>query len=182
MTFQRHEGDKAMQEKTPREHTDESRQGAQDLRDLARAFVMEALAAARHEIAALRAQADGRTGQARLFRALAMAERVHWNKALMVLRGKTSTTDENLNGASQFLEEAVLAYKAMLESAEGPARGLIDQFLRTSRNHLGLLGKSPEREVSAYQVCQICGFIARENVPEHCPVCRALPEKFQRVE
>jgi rubrerythrin len=133
VTFQRHEGDKAMQEKTPREHTDESRQGAQDLRDLTRAFVMEAL-------------------------------------------------DENLNGASQFLEEAVLAYKAMLESAEGPARGLIDQFLRTSRNHLGLLGKSPEREVSAYQVCQICGFIAREKVPDHCPVCRALPEKFQRVE
>lgn len=171
-----------MREETRQGDPLEQRKDMPDSRDLVRAFVMEALAAARHEIAALRAQACGCLGHARLFRALASAERVHWNKALMLLRGKTSTTDENLNGARLFLEEAVAVYKAMMEAAEGPARGLLDQFLRTSRNHLGIFGQAQEKEVPAYHVCQICGFIARGKAPDRCPVCQALPEKFQRVE
>lgn len=171
-----------MRGKAPQEDPREFRLDAAESYDLVTAFVMEALAAARHEIAALRAQADGRNGHARLFRALALAERVHWKKALMLLRGKISTTEKNLAGAELFVEEAVTTYKGLLENAEGPPRGLMDQFLRTSRNHLGILRQALEREVPAYHVCQICGFLARENPPERCPVCQALPGKFQRVE
>lgn len=125
------------QNRMPKGDPQEHRKDRDDSRDRVKAFVMEALAAARHEIVAHRAQAGGRAGHARLFRAMALAEGVHWNKAIMLLWGKVWTTDENLNGAGLFLEEAVTACKAMMEAAQGSARGLLGQFLHSSPNHLG---------------------------------------------
>lgn len=148
---------------------------------LATAFVLESVAAAKNEIRARKAESEARSKAARLLRALTRAQSVHSNKGLMLLRGKISSTDENLADLMQTLERSVVTYEGILEEVEGAARGFVDQLLRTTRNHLGLLRKYNEQEEKTYCVCQICGFIAIDKVPERCPVCQAVKEKFLEI-
>lgn len=148
---------------------------------LATAFVLESVAAAKNEIRARKAKSEARSKAARLLRALTRAQSVHSNKGLMLLRGKISSTDDNLADLMQTLERSVVTYEGILEEVEGAARGFVDQLLRTTRNHLGLLRKYNEQEEKTYCVCQICGFIAIDKVPEHCPVCQAVKEKFLEI-
>ena len=148
---------------------------------LATAFVLETVAAAKNEIRARKAEREARSTAARLFRALTSAQRVHSNKGLMLLRGKTSSTDDNIADLMQALERSVATYESILEEVEGAVRGFVDKLLRTTRNHLGLLRKHNEQEEKTYCVCQICGFIATEEVPERCPVCQAVKERFLEI-
>lgn len=148
---------------------------------LATAFVLESVAAAKNEIRARKAESEARSKAARLLRALTRAQSVHSNKGLMLLRGKISSTDDNLADLMQTLERSVVTYEGILEEVEGAARGFVDQLLRTTRNHLGLLRKYNEQEEKTYCVCQICGFIAIDKVPERCPVCQAVKEKFLEI-
>ena len=148
---------------------------------LATAFVLETVAAAKNEIRALKAKREARSTAARLFRALTSAQRVHSNKGLMLLRGKISSTDDNIADLMQALERSVATYESILEEVEGAARGFVDKLLRTTKNHLGLLRKYNEQEEKTYCVCQICGFIATEKVPERCPVCQAVKERFLEI-
>ncbi|SKA91515.1 Rubrerythrin [Paucidesulfovibrio gracilis DSM 16080] len=152
---------------------------------LAEAFINESASAARCEVAALRARAEGRPQAARLLNALAVAQKVHADKALMILRGKLGDTDANLDELLEGLDQSATHYQealTCLECATGPANGFLDQFRRTARNHAGLVRQVDERAPSAYQVCTVCGFVARENAPERCPVCDAVPERFACVD
>jgi len=148
---------------------------------LATTFVLETVAAAKNEIRARKAFREGSSQAARLFRALTSAQSVHSNKGLMLLRGKISSTDKSVDDLMQTLERTVATYESMLEEVEGAVRRFVDQLLRTTRNHLGLLRKYSEQEEKIYCVCQICGFIATEKAPEHCPVCQAVKEKFLKI-
>ena len=148
---------------------------------LATAFVLETVAAAKNEIRARKAAREARLKAARLLRALTSAQRVHSNKGLMLLRGKISSTDNNMADLMQTLERSIATYESILEELEGAARNFVDQLLRTTRNHLGLLRKYSQPEEKTYCVCQICGFIATEMVPERCPVCQAVKEKFLKI-
>jgi rubrerythrin len=148
---------------------------------LATAFVLETVAAARNEIRARKAGREGRSEAARLFRALVSAQSVHSNKGLMLLRGKLSSTDKSIADLRRTLERSVATYESSLEDVEGAVRRFVDQLLRTTKNHLGLLRKYNEQEETTYCVCQICGFIAIDKVPERCPVCGAVKEKFLEI-
>jgi rubrerythrin len=148
---------------------------------LATAFVLETVAAAKNEIRARKAGREGRSEVARLLRALTSAQSVHSNKGLMLLRGKLSSTDKSIADLMQTLEQSVVTYESILEEVEGAVNRFVDQLLRTTRNHLGLLRKCNEQEEKIYYVCQICGFIATEKAPEHCPVCQAVKEKFLKI-
>ena len=33
-----------------------------------------------------------------------------------------------------------------------------------------------------YYVCQICGHIQEDFIPENCPVCHAVPGRFKRID
>jgi len=148
---------------------------------LATAFVLETVAAAKNEIRARKAGREARSQAARFFRALTSAQSVHSNKGLMLLRGKISSTDKSIADLMQTLERSVATYESILEEIEDAVRRFVDQLLRTTRNHLGLLRKYNEQEEKIYSVCQICGFIATEKVPENCPICQAVKEKFLKI-
>ena len=152
-----------------------------DHQHLATAYVLEAVAAAKNKIHARKADQEARWQAARLFKALTSAQLVHSNKGLMLLRGKISSTDENLANLVQTLERSLATYEAILAEVEGAPRGFVQQLLRTTRNHLGLLRKYDECEEKTYFVCQICGFIATDKLPERCPVCQAVQEKFLEI-
>ena len=152
-------------------------------RHLATVFITEAVAAARNEILAQKADHEGRVREARLFRSLALAQQVHSGKALMLLRGKASLTEDNLADTIQTMEHSIERYRSILEEVEGAAKNLTDQFLRTAKNHLGLLKRcTGQKEETVYHVCRICGFIAVDKVPDRCPVCQAIREKFKTVD
>ena len=148
---------------------------------LATAFVLETVAAAKNDIRLRKAAREGRSKAARLFRALMSAQSVHSKKGLMLLRGKISSTDKSIADLMQTLERSVATYESILEEVDGAERRFVDQLLRTTRNHLGLLRRYNEQQEKIYCVCQICGFIATEKVPEHCPVCEAVKEKFLKI-
>ena len=66
------------------------------------------------------------------------------------------------------------------------APAALRQSLSVESRHPGLyrhlLEQAPVERPQAYYVCQICGLVHPNDAPERCPVCGALPEKFNRVD
>lgn len=147
-------------------------------------FALRSVESARNQVRALKADKEGRGREARLFRALANAQQVHAAKALMLLRGVIGDTDGNLSSAEAAVESSSKALRSMIKVAvkerSAPEESSMTQFMKASYSHSATV-KSTEQE-EAYQVCQICGFISSDGVPERCPVCRAVPQQFQAVE
>jgi len=152
--------------------------------NLARAFATESINASKNAMRALKAEKDGRGNEAKLFRALASGQQVHANKALMLLRGRIDDTDTNLSAASQAIDLAIETYRATIMTAATDRATAIESsfihFMKTARNHKMILDQVNTSD-GVYHVCQICGFIAQGEVPERCPVCRAVPQQFEAI-
>lgn len=151
---------------------------------LMQSYVEESIAGARCETQALRADKDERPDDARLFRALATARKVHATKALMLLRGRIGDTDEGIDHALGQIETFVEGYRQAVlstEVQEDPSvEPTVTHFLKTALNHQSLLRTGAPQE--DLHVCSICGFIAKGDVPWRCPVCHAVPTQFTTTE
>jgi rubrerythrin len=145
-------------------------------------YLTETTQAARLELFALRADNEARPRLAIMLRAVARAKKVHAAKALMQLRGKIGSTEENLTEAQAMLEALPATMREWMEAAEGPQEALISQCMKTAMNHASLTKRLNEDSEMPYHVCTVCGFIAMGDMPERCPVCRALPSKFETLE
>jgi len=158
---------------------------SESTKNLAEIFALRSTESARNEIRALRADKEGRAGEARLFRALANAQHIHAAKALMLLRGRIGTTDDNLASATQEVEETSVSLRGMIKTAAteraAPIESSLVQFMKSSHSHSAKL-KGVEKAGEVYHVCQICGFISSDGVPGRCPICRAVPQQFQTVD
>lgn len=149
---------------------------------LEQAFLRSSVAAARYDIAALKARAEGRGQAARLFAALAEARRVHAAKALMLLRGRAEDTETALETARRETDAEAQALKANLQAMdESPEAGFLDQFRKTALIHASLLKTVSEDAPAPYHVCTVCGFIFRDSVRGRCPVCGAVHSRFHEV-
>lgn len=149
---------------------------------LAEAYLLESTFAARNEIFARKADHEGRPQAARLFRAMAATQKVHANKALMLLRGKAESTEDNMAMALEDVEDAGTLFNQLQQEAKGAAQGFLDQFARTVRLHATLIGKSSESEAVSFHVCTVCGFLAENASPATCPVCHAVASKFEPLD
>ena len=78
-------------------------------KDLAYAFAAESKASVRNATFARKAEMDGYSQIARLFRAVSDAESVHARRYLILMRGKIGSTEENLETAFQNEIKPVLA-------------------------------------------------------------------------
>jgi rubrerythrin len=38
-----------------------------------------------------------------------------------------------------------------------------------------------KKDVAAYQVCQVCGYVTDKKAPKKCPVCGMPQEKFKPI-
>lgn len=158
----------------------------EQMNPLAEAFVAEAMEAAKDRMRALKAKQEGKTTEAKLFTALADARDVHTARALMLLRGKTASTPENLELSEQVTKSLAQAlYPAMLdtlrETDDTAHASVALHFMKTAMNHAGRI-RMVEKSAGEYSVCTVCGFIADGPIPEECPVCHAVPKKFSAVE
>lgn len=161
--------------------------------NLKEAFAGESQANQRYLGFAKKAQKDGFTMIARLFRAAGAAETVHAQNHLDAM-GAVRDTLANLSAAQAGeAEEFKSMYPEFLEVArqEGntDAERTFDYAMQVEKIHHDLYGKAigalekgedlPERKMF---VCRGCGNTVEDEAPEKCPICGAPKSWFMLIE
>jgi len=159
--------------------------------NLKEAFAGESQAHMKYTIFADKAVADGYPEVARLFRAIAYAERVHATNHLRELGGIGSTAD-NLKaaGAGETYEVAQMypAFKevARLQGEKGAIRST-HYALEAEKLHIDLYHDAEEMVLAGHDiegrpvyVCPVCGFTVVGDPPAKCPVCSEPSANFRQ--
>jgi rubrerythrin len=161
--------------------------------NLEAAFAGESQANRKYLAFAKKADAEGFTQVAKLFRAAAEAETIHAHAHLKVLGG-IGDTAANLAAAVEgegyeFRE----MYPKFLEEAEAEGNDAAARSFRfalaVEEIHHGLYGKALEAvdgggdlPESPIYVCPVCGNTFDGDLPDKCPVCSVAKEKFFEIE
>jgi len=163
-------------------------QTEKDLRD---AFAGESQANRRYLAYAKKAERDGYSQVAKLFRAAAEAETVHAHSHLRTL-GEIQATAENLKTAvSGETHEFKEMYPQMIKTAEEAGNKNAARSFRFANEvekvHARLYQKAldnleADEAVVDYYVCSVCGYTCEVEPPEVCPVCNAKKNAFFQVE
>jgi len=162
--------------------------GARTLRNLKNGLVAESQAHLRNLAFAIKAEQEGYSQVARLFRAVAEAEAVHAFNHLRLLGG-VSSTQENLESAFESENLASSTYPQFIKDAnEEDNTGIATVFSYSrdvERGHAKLYKKALAHMMAEndteYYVCQVCGYVSDGVLPDECPICGARKEKFRRV-
>jgi rubrerythrin len=160
--------------------------------DLKAAFAGESQANRKYLAFAKKADADGLTQIAKLFRAAAAAETVHAHNHFRALDG-VGTTNDNLKVAIEGENyEWVTMYPEFIKDAEAESmKRALNSFKwawEVEKVHeelyrkalVSLEAQKPLEEVD-YYVCPICGYTHEGPMQGICPVCKTPAEKFERI-
>jgi rubrerythrin len=163
--------------------------GAKTDEGLKTAFRGEAEAHLRNLGYALKAEREGWEQIARMFSAIADAEKVHCLNALNLMK-VIMDTETNLKQAFESEMKAKNEYYPKLirdaEEEGEKAASLIFSHARDVEGYHAAIYKKAldhmmhEKDV-VYQVCQVCGYIAEEEAPDNCPICNARKEMFRAI-
>jgi rubrerythrin len=157
--------------------------------NLQEAFAGESQANRKYLAFAKKADEDGLTQVAKLFRAAAEAETIHAHAHLRVMGG-VKTTAENLEEAveGEGFEFQTMYPKMLAEAqAEGmkPAEFSFKNALAVEEIHHGLYTKALESvkgggdlPAAAIYVCPVCGNTVEGSAPDTCPICNVAGGKF----
>lgn len=151
-------------------------------------FLRVSRAAARKKLYALRAEQDGHTQLAKLFRAIVVSEDAQAIRLLLQLRGQTGNNEQNCLVAFKeeipsLVEQYEQGAEIAAEEGERAMESAFQQSAKAERIHLNLmskLDKDPARDKS-YHVCTFCGFIMEEHAPDTCPICTAPASRFKHL-
>jgi rubrerythrin len=160
--------------------------------DLKTAFAGESQANRKYLAFAKKADAEGLSQIAKLFRAAAAAETVHANSHLRAMDGVGSTADnlktaingENYEWASMYPEfikdaEAESAKRALAAFRFAYEVEKVHEELY--RKALTALETQQPMETVDYYVCPICGYTHEGPLDGLCPVCKTPATKFERI-
>ena len=162
-------------------------------KNLQDAFAGESQANRRYLFFADKAEKEGHSQTARLFRAAAKSETVHARNHLGVMGGIKSTR-ENLEAAvSGENYEFTKMYPGFIEQAKSEgnqkAETSFDWANKVEKIHHGLyqraltaLEAGEQLKDEPYFICQSCGNTVGGEAPEKCPICGAPRSAFKRVE
>jgi rubrerythrin len=155
------------------------------------AFAGESQANRKYLAFAKKAEQEGFSNVARLFRTAAEAETIHALAHLGALEGVKSTV-ENLRAAvAGETYEYTEMYPPMLQQAledDHRAKRMFGYALKAEAVHAKLYqmalqaveqGKDVAEE--SFYLCPVCGHIELGAAPDSCPICGARKEKFVRV-
>ena len=159
--------------------------------NLKSAFAGESQAYTRYTIFADKAEEEGYPNVAKLFRAIAYAERVHAANhlnALAMINTSAANLQEAIDGETFEVQEMYPAYKAVADlQGEKRASRSMNWALEAEKVHAGmyekarqavLSGKGPK--VGDVYICERCGWTVEGEPPDKCPVCGAKKEKFRK--
>lgn len=160
--------------------------------NLKEAFAGESQANRKYLAFAKKADSEGFTQIAKLFRAAADAETVHAHAHLRVLDGVKGTA-ENLQAAiaGEGFEFQEMYPKFLAEAEkEGNQKAAISikNALAVEKIHHRLYSAAAEAltggkdlDQTPIFVCQVCGNTVSGEAPEKCPVCNALQKMFTEI-
>lgn len=155
------------------------------------AFAGESMAHMKYACFADRAEAEGLNELARMFRAIAYAEKVHAGNHLEVLGGLKSAS-ENLqaciDGETFEVDEMYPVYNAAAKlQDEADAVRSTHYALEAEKIHAewytkakGAVDKGEDVKVGAIQICSVCGHTREGEAPDKCPICGASKDKFKQ--
>jgi rubrerythrin len=158
--------------------------------DLMAAFAGESQANRKYLAFAKKAEDEGFSQAARLFRAVAHAETIHAHNHLR-RAGEVHSTAENLAAAAAGENyESTEMYPAFMKDAEAEGnKTALTSFHWANeaekvhevlyRDLLANLGK--EGEEYDYYICPVCGYTEKRGAPEKCPVCNTPGSRFERI-
>ena len=161
----------------------------ENLRD---AFAGESQANRRYLAFAQKAEEEGLTQVAKLFRAAAEAETIHALNHLRIM-GEIKSTIKNLNaavsGETFEFKEMYPSYLSTAKQEENKqAAWSFEVANKVEQVHAGLFSKAVEalrnnKELAKtdYYVCNVCGNTVEDTAPEKCPICGAPKTKFFKV-
>jgi rubrerythrin len=173
------------------------------LDDLAAALNGETTAAAKYLAFAARADEEGYSSAASLFRAAAAAEKIHAKNHAQVLKSlggvpnavvaafDVGSTRENLAAAIQGeTYERDVMYPEFIKNAEGNKQAVrtLSWALEAEKEHARLYQQAADDLESwrsgrrRFWICQTCGYTVDAEPTGPCPVCEAKKEKFQIVD
>jgi rubrerythrin len=157
--------------------------------NLKAAFAGESQANRRYLAFARKAEEEGFTQVAKLFKAAAEAETIHALNHLRII-GETKSTLENLNTAVsgetfEFKEMYPGYIAAAKQEGNKQATWSFDVANQVEQIHAKLFNKAiaalknkkPVEQVD-YYVCGVCGNTVEGTPPDNCPICGAPKEKF----
>lgn len=158
--------------------------------DLQTAFAGESQANRKYLAFAKKADEEGFTQAAKLFRAAAEAETVHAHNHLRAMDGVGSTLDNLKEAVGGETYEYESMYPPMVKEAEAEgnkrAQRSFSYAFEVEKVHAALYKEAIENmnkkeEVYDYFICPVCGFTAPKYAPEKCPVCGTPAAKFIKV-
>jgi rubrerythrin len=159
--------------------------------NLKAAFAGESQACMKYTIFADKAEREGFHEVARLFRAIAYAERVHATNHLRVLEG-IGTTSENLKeafgGENYENVEMYPAFDAVAKlQEENAAIRSFHYALEAEKIHEKMYCEARDQvtdgkdiPAEAVHVCPVCGHTVIGDAPDECPVCKAKKERYMK--
>ena len=157
--------------------------------NLKAAFAGESQANRRYLAFAKKAEQEGFTQVAKLFKAAAEAETVHALNHLRII-GETKSTLENLNtavsGETFEFSEMYPGYINTAKQEENKqAAWSFDVANQVEQIHAKLFNKAIDAlknqktiEQVEYYVCGVCGNTVEGSPPDKCPICGSPKEKF----
>lgn len=158
----------------------------QNIRD---AFAGESQAHMKYLAFAEKAEKEGKPNIARLFKAVAYAEKVHAINHLNVLEA-IKDTKENLqsgiDGEDFEIDEMYPAYNVVADlQNEKDAKKSIYYAIEAEKIHSILYKEAKETVASGEDlsdtpvlICPICGHTAMGEAPNKCPICSAAKDKY----
>jgi rubrerythrin len=159
-------------------------------KNLQEAFAGESQANRKYLAFAAKADEEGFSQVAKLFRAAAAAETVHAHAHLRVLGGIKGTEDNLKEAISGETHEFMNMYPQMIEDAreEGnKAAQMSFQYANVvEKIHAELYKKASEAmdglAETDYYVCDVCGNTVEGEAPDKCPVCAATKDHFMKID
>jgi len=162
--------------------------GAKTLKNLKNGSVAESQAHLRNLAFAMKAEQEGYSQVARLFRAVAEAEAVHAFNHFRLL-GAVSDTQENLESAFERENLASSTYPQFIKEANEEGNTSVATVLSYSRDverghaklYKNALAHMAAQRETEYYVCQVCGYVSDGVLPDECPICGAPKKNFRKV-
>lgn len=160
--------------------------------NLRKALADESQANRRYFFYAEKADEEGFSQIAKLFRAAAKAEAIHAFNHIRVI-GETKSTIDNLKAA---IKGENFEYKRMYpeylsdskKDKNQQAAWSFEVAKKVEEAHASLFVKAAaaletgeERVKTDYFICSVCGNTVERGAPEICSICKAPKEKFSKV-
>lgn len=159
--------------------------------NLKSAFSGESQAHMKYLIFADKAEEEGFKNIARLFRAIAYAERIHATNHLEALNGFNLTVnnlDVAIEGENYEVQEMYPSYKVVAElQDERKAVKSMHYALEAEKIHSALYSEAKDAvkggndlDIGEIHICPVCGHTVVGKAPERCPICGVQGEKFKK--